>query len=387
MRILTLSYEFPPIGGGGGKVAAGLAREFVRLGHEVDLFTMGFSDLPRQEFVDGIRVIRIGHSRKRIDFCTTREMLPYYVQAIPTIVREVSRRRYDIGHTHFIFPDGVASALIRAFQSIPFVVTTHGSDVPGYNPERFQIQHAILKPVWKYVARSASYIVCPSAHLQGLLLQNKPHCTSGIIPNGIDIGKFRADGEKRPTSILVVTRMFERKGVQYLLRAIHERKINAEINLVGDGPYLATLKAMAKELALPVRFWGWLDNDSAELKQLYESCAIFVFTSIQENFPINLLEAMTAGMAIITSDASGTKEVVGNAGILVPPGDTAKLGEALATLLQDAIRVHNLGEIARRRVVAQFSYSAVARRYLDLLESLSIPQQRLGSEAHWTDRA
>jgi glycosyltransferase involved in cell wall biosynthesis len=59
MKILMTSYEFPPLGGGGAQVVRGLSRELVRLGHEVDLVTMGFHGLPSRETVNGVRVLRV----------------------------------------------------------------------------------------------------------------------------------------------------------------------------------------------------------------------------------------------------------------------------------------------------------------------------------------
>ena len=65
MRILMLSYEFPPLGGGGAKVVYGLSQELVRVGHAVDLVTMGFKGLPGYEKVNGVHVYRVPFIRMR----------------------------------------------------------------------------------------------------------------------------------------------------------------------------------------------------------------------------------------------------------------------------------------------------------------------------------
>ena len=107
MRILTLSYEFPPLGGGGARVVDGLTRQFAKLGHEVDVVTMGFRGLPESEMADGVHIFRQSSGRRRADICHTREMIPYLLSALPRLRRLVAARNYDINHTHFIFPDGV----------------------------------------------------------------------------------------------------------------------------------------------------------------------------------------------------------------------------------------------------------------------------------------
>jgi glycosyltransferase involved in cell wall biosynthesis len=105
MKILTLSYEFPPIGGGGAGVVRGLAAELVRQGHSVDVVTMGFRGLPSEETVDGIRVRRVDCQRGS-GKCTA---LTYrYVRRVRPVVRAMVREnRYDFVHVHFIFPDGI----------------------------------------------------------------------------------------------------------------------------------------------------------------------------------------------------------------------------------------------------------------------------------------
>ena len=67
MRILTLSYEFPPIGGGGATSTFNLTRNLVRLGHDVDVVTMGYHDAPSQQLLDGVQVYRVPCFRRRKD--------------------------------------------------------------------------------------------------------------------------------------------------------------------------------------------------------------------------------------------------------------------------------------------------------------------------------
>jgi glycosyltransferase involved in cell wall biosynthesis len=157
--------------------------------------------------------------------------------------------------------------------------------------------------------------------------------------------------------------MFQRKGVQYVLQAAAKLNSDVEVHVVGDGPYLKRLKQLASELNLPVKFWGWLDNESDKLRELFETSSIFAFTSDQENFPVNLLEAMCAGNAIITTDSTGSGEVVGDCAMLVPPQDPDAIASAFNELLQHPDYANELGHRARTRLVSEFSWNAVANRY------------------------
>src|SRR5919108_3063185 len=155
MKVLMLSYEFPPLGGGGAKVVHGLSKELVKLGHSVDLVTMGFRELPRYEQINGVNVHRIQCIRTRESICSTPEMISYVLSAIPTVLRLMRREHYHINHTHFILPDGLVSYILKRFTGLPYIITAHGSDVPGYNPNRFKLGHKLFSGSWMKVTQGA----------------------------------------------------------------------------------------------------------------------------------------------------------------------------------------------------------------------------------------
>jgi L-malate glycosyltransferase len=364
MRVLMTSYEFPPIGGGGSAVVAGLSRELVASGHEVDLVTMSFRGCPREDVVDGVRVHRVPCLRRAKHNCSAPEALTYVAGALPVIRRLLSRQHYDVMHAHFILPDGLLAWRVWRETGLPYVITAHGTDVPGYNRHRLRLAHRLVRPLWKRVVQGASRIISPSEILEQLVLAQRPGVRKTVvIPNGLQVGEYvpRAHGSR----ILVVTRMLERKGVQYVLDSLAESPVEPEVHIVGDGPFLPELRRKAEELHSPARFWGWLDNRSPQLRELYQSAGIFVFPSEAENFPIVLLEAMAAGLAIITTEGTGCAEVVGDAGLLVPVRDSKAISLALRRLIDNPELRRSLGAAARRRIEERFTWAAVARRYVE----------------------
>ncbi|MGH7589649.1 MAG: glycosyltransferase family 4 protein [Gemmatimonadota bacterium] len=364
MRILMLTYEFPPLGGGGAGVAYGLSTQLVGMGHEVDVVTMRYRDLPHLEQIEGVRVHRVACVRLRENYCTMGEQATYLARALPYAFRLVRKRRFDVNHTHFILPDGLLSMILHRLTGLPYLVTSHGSDVPGYNPHRFLRAHRLLAPVWRAIVEDAGEVICPSESLRSLVLRAKADTRTAVIPNGINSDRFRATDAKEKR-ILVVTRMLERKGVQFFLRALEGLELEHDVDIVGDGPYLEALEALAGELRLDVSFRGWLDRASEELTRLYEKAQIYVFPSEAENFPIVLLEAMSAGAAIITTKGTGCAEVVGDTALLVEPRNTLAIREALTQLMSDPELCGRLGRSARARVEEKFGWLAVTRQYLD----------------------
>jgi glycosyltransferase involved in cell wall biosynthesis len=369
--ILCCSYEFPPLGGGGSHVVAGLARHLADLDCDIDIVTMGGFDLPAREVVGGARLHRVGRSRRKTEICHPPEMALHLLRAHGYLRRLAARRHYDVNHTHFIFPDGVLAWHLRRRIGLRYVVTAHGSDVPGYNPDRFVGLHRWLAPLWQRVVRDADMVVCPSRHLQRLVLAAAPEARTAVIPNGIDVSRFRLDRQRQP-AILVVARLLERKGVQHLLEALHERAYAYTVHIVGEGPARTDLERMAQASQTPVRFWGWLDNGSERLRQLFETSQIFIYPSTQENFPVALLEAMAAGLAIVTTKGTGCAEVVGDSALLVRPGSPGDIRAALDRLTTDPGLCAANGSAARTRLERHFAWAAVARQYRDVL----VPAQR-----------
>jgi len=371
MRILMLCYEFPPIGGGGGRVAHGLSRELVRMGHNVDLFSMGHRRLPKRELVDGVQVIRVPSIRNSLYFCTIPEAASYMISS--TLARSwlARSKQHDLIHAHFIFPDGFLAWQLHKITALPYLITAHGSDVPGYNPNRLKVAHRLLAPIWSIVTQNASKIICPSRILANFILKRNKDIKLEIIPNGIETRKFAPGREKR-NRILIVSRMLKRKGIQFFLEAIAPTRSDWEVHIVGNGPYLQKLREMSRGMKWKIKFWGWLDNESTKIKELYETSSIFVLLSEAENFPIVLLEAMAAGMAIITTKGTGCAEVVGNAAMLVPPKNSLEIRKALSLMLQCSERRREMGQAARVRMEKNFSWTAVAKRYIRLYEDILV---------------
>lgn len=359
MRILCITYEYPPIGGGGSNVAHPLAAGLAELGHTVDVVTSGMGNLPASEVVDGVNIHRVPCIRRYPHYTTTAELVTSVWSSYRKALELCSRHQYDINHTHFALPSGLVSCMLRRKTGLPYVTTIHGSDIPGYNPDRFRTAHVVARPLWRRIMRDSSRIVSASNFLKNLA-NRYIDVPIDVIRNGFD-SPLDADAQvPKINRILVVTRMFQRKGVQHFVNALAGFNHGWEVVVAGDGPYLPILKNEAKRCGIDIHFPGFVQGST--LATLYASAKIFVFPSLQENFPIVLLEAMNAGCAIITTSAQGCAEVVGNAGITTKPESPQEIRAALETLIGDDDKITAYRQAALDRI-ERFRWPQIASEY------------------------
>jgi glycosyltransferase involved in cell wall biosynthesis len=202
----------------------------------------------------------------------------------------------------------------------------------------------------------------------------------GIVPEGIDVAAWQSAlsaapprDDPRPT-ILCVARQYPRKHIADLLHAfalIARRAPLARLRIVGDGPEHANLAQLTQTLGLAGRvdLLGSLSDD--DLKREYAHSDIFCLPSVQEGFGIVFLEAMAAGLPVVSTTAAAIPETVrhGETGILLPPGDVHALAGALLLLLTDADRRAQYGQAAQAAVAA-YDWLRVADLFLQEIAAL-----------------
>src|SRR3990172_3751018 len=279
MKILYLNYEFPPLGGGASPVSYEIAKGYVKRGHEVDVVTMSYRDLPEFERVDGINIYRVKSLRSKKEICHPWEQLTYIISAKKFLSDRLKQVAYAVIHAHFIIPTGAIALWLKKRFNIPYVITAHGSDVLGYN-KRFALLYPFLKRPWENIIKNAKCVTAPSDFLIRKIREIPDQGTFETIANGLDLTTFQP--MKKEDKILVVARLFPNKGVQDILDALKGMNLGKwSVDIVGDGPHRDVLESMAREygLAGKVRFRGWMDNASNEMKELYGKAHIFISAS------------------------------------------------------------------------------------------------------------
>ena len=194
MKILVISHEYPPIGGGGGQVVADVCTQLASRGHQVYVLTALFGDLPRMDVQGNLTIERIPSCRTQAYRAGFMTMACFILKAIGHGSRIIRRFKPDVIQAHFAVPAGAAAYVLSSLFRVPYVITAHGGDVPGGAPQKtdkwFRLVLPFTRPFWKKAAR----VISVSEQTRRFALQHYP-VDIQVVPNGIDTqacqpGKF-----------------------------------------------------------------------------------------------------------------------------------------------------------------------------------------------------
>jgi glycosyltransferase involved in cell wall biosynthesis len=369
MKILTLNYEFPPLGGGGSAVSFEIAKGLAKLNHQIDVVTMGYRDLPSVEKIEGIKIYRVKCFRKKKEICKTHEMLSYVVAATFFLPKLIKKEHYDICHCHFLIPTGLLALLMKKICGLNYVITAHGSDIPGHNKDRFTIEHRFTKPLISLICKNAKVITTPSNQLKkelvesiGLNFQEKIL----VLPNGSR--DFYEKGIKKENIIYSSGRLVELKGFQYLIKAFNNLSQNDwSLYIVGDGPYKEELQKMAAQNPRIV-FIGWLDNHGEKYAEIVNKAKIFCLLSVSESQGISMIEAMGVGCAVLVSNIPTFKETVKSSfGILVDRENVEAVTGKLSELIKNPALLLRLMAGAKTEYESIYEPNKIVKKYENIL--------------------
>lgn len=247
-------------------------------------------------------------------------------------------------------------------------------------PERLRRRsHALQAETY----RDSSGVLCWSewARAQTLrshaISEEKIHVV-GWGPCGVDLSAENMPLTKREPLVLHVSNNFYRKGVDFLLetaRIVGETEPNARFVVVGKD-----CAAMRLEDTWNVTFVGPL-GDADALAEYFRRASVFFLPHRFDRSPHVLVEAMSAGLPVVTSFQGGSVELVrGNgAGECVPVGDVGAYARAIVSLLRDPDARHQIGERGRTAVRRTYNWRSVAARIVDVVTGT---MQRVGAQAH-----
>jgi glycosyltransferase involved in cell wall biosynthesis len=273
----------------------------------------------------------------------------------------------DVLHAH-IHRMGWVAVLAGTALRRPVVISENSSEWP-----RRLITPAALRRAKLAFRRAA--LVCPvNGRLQKAIESYGVRARFRVVPNTVDTRLFHPPSEPRarvPARLVNVAMHVEVKALDVLLRAfasVAASRPALTLELVGEGPLTAELQRLAAELGVGgrVRFAGTASPES--IAEVLRKADLFVLSSLSENMPLAVIEALCCGLPVAGTDVGGVPEAVGGDGVLAPPADPGALAAAIQTVLDERERFDDR-EIARR-AGERFSFRAVGRAWDEIYKSL-----------------
>lgn len=393
MRVLLISWEYPPI------IEGGLARHVRKLsehlaaeGVEMHVLTRGGGRLAATEERHGVVVHRLQEP-------PFPKEVTAFVRWVQTMNADMCRLGaqladslgFDLVHSHDWLVAAAAQRIARQIER-PWLVTVHATEYGRHQGWVDKYPQSHIHAAERDMARAADHVITCSrymrTHVSNVFGVRPARITA--IQNGIDHGDVEpvvsdlvelrtryARPEER--LVLLVGRLVYEKGFHIALDALEPVIANlggVRFVVAGTGTAEAELRRQARRLGLDRKgvFLGWIGDDM--LHSLYRISDLCIVPSIYEPFGLVALEAMACGCLCVVADTGGLREVVpndGTVGLRFPSRDTAALQQILERVLTDDDFRSQLVAEAREHVL-RFDWTEVARQTLAIYGELARPR-------------
>ena len=373
MRLLVLTHEYPPIGGGGGRVALDLCQKFSAQGDEVHVLTMGWGNLPELERQGGLTIQRLNCGRKQPYKAAFMDMLRYILRATRAGLGLIRRWKPDLIHVHFAVPGGAAAWALSLLTRTPYVLTVHLGDVPGGVPEKTGRWFRWIYPFTPLIWRRAARVVAVSNYTRQLALDHYP-LQIEVVPNGVDTreldpGVIRLQD---PPCLVFAGRFVPQKNPLQVVRTLAKLKdLPWHCAMLGDGAMRAEVEEEINRLGLGERFSlpGWVTPE--QVIDWYCRSDILFMPSLSEGLPVAGVQALSMGLALVLSRAGGNTDLVvpGENGCLLDPDDSNGFEAMLRSLLENPARLLAFRQ-ASRKTAEKFDLDNVVESYHRIFSSI-----------------
>ena len=284
------------------------------------------------------------------------------------------REGFDIIHCHFGVQGVYAAALRKLGLTKAKVVTTFH----GYDLSRALRRHG--RAYYRELFATGDLFLPISEYWKARMIESGCSPDRIIVHHmGVDCAalafKERSPRPGEPARLISIGRLVDKKGHEFSFRALAALRrrrpdLRLAFDLVGDGPEMPRLKALAAQLDIGdfVTFWGGLSHDRT--LALLDRAMIFVLSSItaadgdMEGIPVSLMEAMAMGLPVISTRYSGIPELVQDqvSGFLFEERDVAGVSQAMEMLISDPERRRTMGRAGRIRIEQEFDHAKLMAR-------------------------
>ena len=381
MKILMLSWEYPPISHGGlAAHVKDISEEMVKKGHSVYIITQGNDNIPKNEEINGVNIIRTEpvkiSANNFID-----DILHLNYQLLEEAFKQFQNLEdIDVVHGHdwLVF---WASKVLKHALTKPLVTTVHATESGRHQGIYNDTQRYINDVEWYSTFEAWKVIVCSDFmknEVKGLF--QVPEDKIAVIENGVNPDNYHADYSEDfrgqyvapdEDMIFYVGRIVREKGIQVLIQAMPEiLKDNPSTKLIiaGKGGFVDELKKQANYLGIADRifFTGFISDEKRN--KLYQVANVAVFPSLYEPFGIVALEAMATETPVVVSDVGGLGGIVehNHNGMKVEPNNPYQLARTVKHVLNKTKKAQKMAENGFELVKKDYTWDNIADRTIKL---------------------
>lgn len=310
-----------------------------------------------------------------------KSKIPFYLKQLSQIFKDENP---DVVHTHLFYPTTIGIWLAKR-QNRRAVITRHHSDALHLLPSKLKRNFYI--GLEKQNNRRADHIIAPSKMVRECIVDWEGTSAEkvSIIPYGQTNERFDAVtpeiieqkreelGMNKQLSLACISRLFHRKGHQYLFEAFSpliKNGLSAKLYLAGEGDFHEKLEQMTKDLGIAenVEFLGWRDDGL----QIIGAADIIVHPSLEDALSQSLIESLMLKKPIIATDISGASDTLdgGKYGKLVPPADSESLRKALEEMIENLDQAKENARQGREYLLDYMSARRVADEYLEIYKKV-----------------
>ena len=392
MRLCFLSRRYFPAISGMSVYAQNLLKELVALGHDVTMVSQYRGDAAGTRVygggppppVPGVRVLGLEALGEQETPVANWER--DIAAMVETVVAEHARQPFDLVHAQYGYPTGLAALEVSRRTGLPNVVSIQGGDGHWVGVGCCEYHRRAMRAVLDHAG--ALLIGCRSFAEEVRGNHGTPPERWTIVPGAVDAARFCprpgwVPGEWiNPESpvLLYHGRVDRRKGALDLLDAFvellrrgHPAAGRARLLYSGIGPDSAAVAARVAKLGLTDRFTslGYVPYDDVPTA-VYPRGDLFLSPTYSEGFSNTILEAMSAGLPVVSCRAVGVVDCLrdGENGLLVEPGDVPALADAIARTLDDAPLRRRLAEAAYDEAHRLYSWPVIARRIEEVYRAM-----------------
>ena len=364
IRVGMIIQSYYPRLGGAERQIMSLAPLLKNLGAEITVYTRQYPGMAQEENIEGVPV-----KRAKIRGPKIAAALMFMFGSLVKIARD----NPDVLHAHELLSPATTAIMAKFFLGKPVIVKLLRG---GFLGDIYKVRNGPFSSfrIWLFKKYIDTVISISDEITRELIGIGYPEEKIINIPNGVDTEKFSgllgSDKKVLATKlglpdgklILYSGRLVKEKNVASLLdiwkNIIKEHK-DAYLIILGDGPEKQSLEKFAGE---NIRFIGQVDN----VHQYLRVGDLFVLPSLTEGFSNSLLEAMACELPVIATRVGGAPEIINHNhnGILISPGSNQELQSAVLSFLDKP--VGNLGQQARRTILAKYSLEEIAHRIFSL---------------------